>query len=609
MFLILLIGSSLLLNGCHPNNEPNKPPPGGNDSTYHPTKGVTIHPYLTIDGKKKSSDILQFQKTDSMITVSFKAPHDGTYQYGFALMSKVVTPIAFLPTKTIKGLPHITAGSIPYDVLHYPYDWTYRGSGNVIVQAKLISPAVKAGDKVFLDNVFELTTFQFESTDDGKVRVLLLDNRFYNDGSDAATPKWHLKKGDKKSFSIRIFDNMKEVYNYRFSPPKPTSGGGLLTNIYYRGWSKNRLGKEKYKEAADRFKGVYDQVMIREGGYDDYGWIPSIFHEQGLKVVDYEFINGLRRDSPQQRAAVQWISGHGYDVPSLDGVPLGMPDSKGELLTNRQGGQMIVNIRKPGIRKFFVQQARKAIEMGFDGVFYDSYPFWRDSGGRVGTGDLPDAKFSMFHAMCLLLKEVRAAMREVNPNAKLGVLANRYIDFYSTADFAMKERMYNGFIKHKHGIGSRATWVSQDNDVFYEKYRAPFIPTNIMYGFKGVDPVSVQSAKHFLRDKRGGLYMTSGDFYIKDFDAFLDRQVKIEKENALYITQMNPGSARVNFDVKKKDGKSVITCDQNVNITFSIPVWISHNGTLNNSKTKKLSMSSGEEYIIYNPKIIPHPNE
>lgn len=609
--IFLLIVSGLLVDSCK-HQSTGEIPNQRDDGTFHPAEGVSVSPYATVDGQSipLDSDAIEFQHSDTAITVTLTAPQDGTYRYGFALDAETITPMAFRTTKAGSALIHISAGSIPADILRYPYDWTYRGSRNVLQQHRLWMPAIKAGGKLFLNNVTELTAFHFETTDDGKVRTLLLDYRFYNDGSDAASPDWNLKKGETKSFSIHVFNNLEAAYNFRINPPSnsPNVNRSLITNLYYGGWGSHRLAANKYTQAATQFKGVYDRVIIREGGYDDYGWIPSLFHSKGIKVIDYEFIDGVRRKSQQQQSAAQWLRSHGYDVPSFQGFLLGMPDSGDQLLTNKRGGHIIVNIRKPGIRQFLVSQAKTAIKMGFDGLFYDGGPFWIDSGGRLGTGNVPDAKMSLFHARWLLLKEVRAAIQQNNPQFKLGVLANQYIDVYAMADYLMKERMYTGW-HNSHSPGSRSTWVSQDNDIYYENKQAPFIPTNIVYGFKGVDPVSVQSALHFLRDPRGGFYLTSGQLSINRFDDLVDNQTAIGKQNQLYITQMQPGSARVYFGIKKKDGVSVLTVERgNVTVTFSIPVWVSHSGTINNTKKRKLTMKKNEKYKIYNPIIINDPH-
>ena len=166
-------------------------------------------------------------------------------------------------------------------------------------------------------------------------------------------------------------------------------------------------------------------------------------------------------------------------------------------LRSPDGNWMLGDIRQPQVRARFVQMARNAVQAGFDGVYLDGYAFWADGAGRVG-GHAPRAEHSLAYARWQLLREIRAAIHQVNPNALLGLLGNAYYDTLGVADFIMKERMY--FAWHTHGLlySDRDTRINSACDREFELGLAPYVAKPLVYGSKGRSPIAVQSAASTL---------------------------------------------------------------------------------------------------------------
>ena len=68
-----------------------------------------------------------------------------------------------------------------------------------------------------------------------------------------------------------------------------------------------------------------------------------------------------------------------------------------------------------------------------DGAF-----LWNMSNGHVGS-DNPDAAISHNHARHILLRDMKAVMRALNPRARLGLLENQYMEYMHYADCVVRK--------------------------------------------------------------------------------------------------------------------------------------------------------------------------
>ena len=506
-------------------------------------KPPRIAPYLALNGKEVKPRGVKLDVRADRIVVEFTAPRAGKYSFGLSLADGTLSPL-------VPNRRPLTGATLNKPLLlRYPYDWTWRGKGNVLnARPRLVMPGVESGGKVYLIDTRELCAIRIEPTRDGLVRALLLKHRFYNDGGDAATAILNLRPGKRQRLDVLIFDSLAEANRERFGPMRPMHG--RMMSVQFRGWPTRALSKSQYEEIAETLRGVFDFAIVREVVPHDC--IPPVFHSRDIHVLHYQYLGGLRRGSAQLPKKVERAFGlkdaqrHSYTAPR-----------------SPNGSWLLCDIRTPKARSLFVENAARALRAGFDGVFLDGPGFRADALGRRG-GSVPQATQSLARARWQLLNEIAGAMRPVNPKAILGILGNQYYDTLGVADFVLKERMYFAWDRFGREFEDRRTVVSEDMDVDYETGQAPYAAKNVVYGVKGYNPIAVQSSLHFIRRPRGLFYFGVGDFLPDRLSAWASILREIATEDDLYITSIRPSATKIHFE-----GRATFWSDAECRITFS----------------------------------------
>jgi hypothetical protein len=511
--------------------------------------GQTAAPYLSAEGHEVKPLAVRMTTGPAEVAASFAADRDGRYRFGVAISAAEISPLS-------PGIPHYTCAAL-YEplTLRYPYDWTWRSpkDGNVLnSRPRLVMPGVEAGGKLYIADTNELFSITLEPCGgDKRIRALLLSHRFYNDGGDRATPDLKLRRGDKRNFTVQFYPDLAAANLARFGKHSPMQGN--MTQPAYRGWASELLSHEGYELVGSKLQGVFQYIIVRE--VEAPSWIPQTLHRHGMKAIDYQYLGALRRFSPQVTPEIQ--------------RQIEMRDKNGQLYTapRPNGNWLLGDIRRPEILARFVNNARMAVQAGFDGIFLDGYPFWADTAGNIG-GNAPGAQHSWAYARWRLLHEIKKAIREENPNATLGVLANQYFDSLGEADWAMRERMYFSWAGGEDGCtGVR---IRKDLDRSFEANEAPYSAGPLVYGAKGFDPVAVQTEIHFIEHPTGLIYTDASDFPEAKLDEWLStvRSAMVEKD--LYISDIAPASCWIAFS-----GLGVIQSDSRCRLTLSRPVCIS----------------------------------
>ena len=530
-----------------------------------------VEPYLTLAGREIRAEGVKLVRIGDRRRVSFTARQAGEYTVGLSVEARELTPLT--PSReAIK--PGALTGAIE---LHYPYDWTWRGSGNVLNRRpRLVMPGVEAGGEVYIVDTHELCAVRIEPTDRGTLRARLLKHRYHNDGGDAASATLPLEAGERVQFDVRVFDTVAEANRARFGERKALRG--KIAQAAFRGWAGKGLSREGYGRIARELKGSIDYMIVRE--IVPHAWIPPLFHKQGLQAWHYQYWGALRRHSTQ--------------VP--DGLPdkIGLRDTAGRLYTaptSPKGAWLLCDIRRKDVRHILVANARTAIEAGFDGVFLDGYAMWADATGRRG-GYAPHAAYSLHHARWLLLREIVAACRAVRDDAVIGVLGNQYYDTQGEADCIAKERMYWSWVKFARHFDMRETRIRQDLDVAFENGDAFYAAKNVAYGFKGYSPWSVQSARHFVRWPTGLNYFGTGDFFPDRLADWLASIKAITRDGEPYIRAIDPASAYVSFE-----GRDTMHSAEACTVRFSAPVCAFRDGR-HAHRVKELALQPGIKYRL-----------
>lgn len=488
---------------------------------------AALRPHLTLDGREQATDRVVVTRTAGRLDVAFRAPVSGTYSVGMVLDADAITPLS-------PGRPSLASADVRTPrVLHYPYDWTWGGKGNVLSRRpRLVMPGVEADGKLYVVDTRELWSVRVQRSGGDRVTASLLAHRTHNDGGDVASDSLDLTAGEEVRLGVRVFDSLAQAKLALYGERERLSG--RMVQIAYRGWTARSLSRDAYAKAARKLRGLTDYMIIRE--VEPLDWVPPLFHDQGIRVWHYQFWGALRRHSSQV-------------TPELEQT-IALRDSKGRLYTapsSPNGSWLLCDIRRDDVRGKSVDSARRAVEAGFDGVFLDGYPVWADATGRHG-GCVPGAGQSLHAARGQLLTEIRTACRAVRRDAVLGVLANQYIDIHGLADFALKERMYWAWEAWERQFDERRTRIAPDMDVAFETDEAPFAPANLAYGFKGHSPVAVHSARGFVRHPTELVYFGTGDFFPDRLDDWLDRMASLLGYRGPHVARIEPADASLVFD-------------------------------------------------------------
>lgn len=535
-------------------------------------EGVRLRAFAACDGGSLPAGSLMLRQDARRVSAELTAPQEGTYRFGLMVEAPRVSPLA-------PGLASYSAGSLLKPMtIRYPYDWTWRGKGHVLPQApRLVMPGIEAGGTVCLVDTHELTSISLEAAGE-VVRAMLWKHAIYNDGADAATPELRLAAGERSRLEVLLFSDLRSATRARSGTARRLQG--RMMQIPFRGWTTAGLTPQQYERAAQRLQGVFDCIIVRETEIRD--WLPPIFHRRGIRVLAYQYLGAWRRGSSQVTPEVE----RSWGLQGADGSLYTAPRSP-------NGNWLLCDLRRPAVRRRFVEEALAAVEAGFDGVFLDGYPFWPDAAGRCG-GSVPGAAQSLASARWLLLVETREAIRAANPNACLGVLANDYYDSLGAADLVLKEGMYFTWDGFAEEFSRRGTRINCLRDADYEEREAPFVPTNLVYGAKGLSPLAVQSCFGFLRRPTGLTYCEPGDFFPRQLDLWLDALRAIATYDGPVIRRIEPPNRWIRFT-----GQWTLWCDAACTVEFSRPVRVAADGDPGpGAPVQILSMGPGTRYRV-----------
>ena len=537
-----------------------------------------IRAYLEINGKEVNASPVQISRTSSRITVRLRASRDGAYSFGISLSTDELSLLDH-------GMTRRTCASLSEPtVVRYPYDWTTRDtSGNIMSsRPRLIMPGLKVNGEIYVADTHELFSVKLDPCTNGKIRALMLAQRFYNDGGDRANTELHLRAGETREFTVRIYSSIEAVNRDRFGAHDQTMHGNMteLAFLEYaeRAATENdtffgpsgrtpccrALTADEWDLAARKMEGVIRYVIIRE--QQSSSWIPPIFHKRGELVYHYQYLGALRRWTPEVTPEIE----RDFALRDVKGQVFASPHAP-------DGNWLQVDVRRPEVRAVLVENARAAVRHGFDGIFLDGYPFWADATGDVG-GNVPSATHSWAYARWLLLKEIKEAMRAENPKATLGILTNQYYDSLGLGDWGMKEFMYGSWYSDAPPSGNdivghyrpaTGTQVRKEKDRAYEEMDAPYQPFPIAYGAKGFSSVAFQSMLHFIVHPSGLYYADSGTFPIADMEKYMDTLVALFKQDDLYLTNIDPPDCWVRFPAP-----TIMQTDGRCAVKFSRPVCV-----------------------------------
>jgi hypothetical protein len=364
----------------------------------------------------------------------------------------------------------------------------------------------------------------------------------------------------------------------------------------------------------------YDTVNFRT--LDPQKWVVDIFKAQGLKVYLYQFLGAVRTLNNEGTKLPKGVKPEWVLRETGEG-----PNGKGCRAPFADGGWQLLNLRNREARQYFVDIARRAVADGWDGVFYDGPYFWADhqlrTGGN-GTLDKEAEPISYAMARARLTLEIMKAIREVNPNAKLGILAPRhYVDQLHAADYLDRENTNTYWApleEHSNKIDplrNRAQYGPSLAREWMEKER-PFIKTNLCYGTKSINPLLVTSAVYWADAQPANVSIDDGDCWPKDDVLFATVEGQVGRYfGCNRILELIPSDTLV-----YGTGYSLIEVSQNATIRLEHPAaafdfsdqrYLGHSDVLKLDQRHKYVIAerpakeglfSGERLAWFNDKIL-----
>jgi hypothetical protein len=495
--------------------------PPSNVIAYLERAGVPLNPAnngvtLTYSGRK--------------IIVNYTAGATNNYRFGIVIDDTTLETLE-------KGTPEYDTGDVSSTPIYvrYPYDWDeclddVNDSDDFLTTDRLLMPGVIVDDHVYIIDTHELSAVELDEKN-SKVRALLLLHEYSNIGYDTSDCDIALTNGQEIELSVWNFGSIDAANEKIYGTSDSITG--TITQMPYKSWDIEAMSNSDYNDCAAKFEGIFDWVIIREAN-DPTSDLADIFYDYDINVIPYHYTGALRNNTNQVTQDI--IDDYGMlDSNDLQYCATTSPD----------GAWLLLNIRDANARDLLVQRAVNDVNNGFDGIFLDAPSFWADSLGRCGGND-PNASCSWAYARYLLLQETKQAIQEVNPDAKMFILGNNYWDSLGIADGIIKERMYWAWHVNPTLYYNRQTKIRKDLDNAWETEQLPFAAKNIAYGFKGYNPIAVQSAKNFVVNPTGLNYIGLGDFYIKNVDGWSDGLVEIAT-GSTYITNISSSSAYIYF--------------------------------------------------------------
>jgi hypothetical protein len=224
-------------------------------------------------------------------------------------------------------------------------------------------------------------------------------------------------------------------------------------------------------------------------------------------------------------------------------APLMLTDSAGKphlapYSHKSKGHWHLLDITQKPARDAFIARAVEALQNGYEGIFMDGAFLWNMPNGHVG-GDNPGAAISHNHARHILLRDMKAAMRAVNPNARLGLLANRYMEYMHYADYVVREgtsiRWSNvRAAPHQRAVAYHPSGKPQKS--WHARY-GRLATTPVFFACKGPSPVLVRSCRQTIGVPADGFYYDSGDWNIHDSEIAAGLVQAMYRDGGAYVTR------------------------------------------------------------------------
>ena len=446
--------------------------------------------------------------------------------FGVAATAKAQEAVLFDTAGT-----RLTADDKPTAATHYPYDWT-----------KPVDKSPRAGDSIIpgfkagrLNVVYDTRTLAeiYLTARPGAIDALFPFHRTRNRTGDEAYARLHMRAGDTADMRIFFHAGLQHIQDARFATPdRKGMAGARISQFVPRFWTPDPSVVDRAALIAAP-EGRHCAAKRPDSGLDCFATTDEMTaFAAGMPDKNSIVIARIALPTADAAAAIKAGGAKPYyylffgAVSSRDGDPsfrddgLVLMDSAGKphmapQSVKSKGNWFLLDLTQKAARDYFVGRALEAINAGYEGIFMDGGFLWNMPNGRVG-GDNPNAAISQYEGRMLLMQELRVAMRDRNPDSRLGILANAYAEYMHYADWVLRE----GTSLHWRAVGKPPHLREMTYDprrravvVFQQQY-GRLIQSPLIFSCKGPNAVIVRTCQENLGVPHAGLYYDSGDWRI-----------------------------------------------------------------------------------------------
>jgi hypothetical protein len=482
---------------------------------------------------------------------------DLDFRFNQALAAAEIGAVAVARTQRIELL-NLTATKLAADSgkgisTFYPYNWN-KAVKRPVRDGDSIIPGFKTGQHFVVYDTPKLGGIAYEAKP-GRISAFFPYFTEFNRNGDKARSRMDVRRSERKAMRFYVDVSLARIQDKRFGAPDrrgmqnaeiaqfvPNQWAPVIGSISRRGLIQDARGKHcgGASKARKRTCFATDSEMRAFAAAMPRGNSIAIARiALPLRAAAQAIRDGGA--SPDYYLFMGAVSTRDGDARQLSNLMLTDSAGKQHLAPyshKSKGHWHLLDITKKAARDVFIARAVEALKNGYEGIFMDGAFLWNIPNGHVG-GDNPNAVISHNHARHILLRDMKAAMRAVNPRARLGLLANRYMEYMHYADYVVREGTsirWNNVRAAPHLRTVRYDPRGKAQKGWQARY-GRLATTPVFFACKGPSPVLVRSCRQSIDVPHDGFYYDSGDWDIHNSEIAGGLVDAIYRKGGVYVTR------------------------------------------------------------------------
>lgn len=497
------------------------------------------------------------QRATTVVVSQNSGRIDLNFRFDQAVSGAEIGAVAIAKTQRIELL-NITATTLKADSgeslsTFYPYNWN-KAVQRPVREGDSFVPGFKSGVHFVVYDTPKLGGIAYEAKP-GRISAFFPYFVEYNDQGDKARSRMDVRPGDQKAMRFYVDTSLARIQDNRFGAPDrrgmqgasiaqfvPNQWAPVIGSISRSGLMQNARGKHCGAAKKGRGRSCFaTDAEMRE-------FAAAMPRDNSIAIVRtaLPLASAARaiRDggaSPAYYLFMGAVSTRDGEASQLSRLMLKDSDGKPHLAPyshKSKGHWHLLDITQKAARDVFIGRAVEAMQNGYEGIFMDGAFLWNMPNGHVG-GINPGATISHNHARHILMRDLKAAMRAINPSARLGVLANKYMEFMHYADYVVREGTSLRWSKVKappHLRDVRYDPRGKAQKLWQARY-GRLVTTPVFFACKGPNSVLVRSCHKTIDVPHDGFYYDSGDWDIYNSEIAAGLIEAIYRDGDFYVTR------------------------------------------------------------------------